>query len=80
LDAYEARRRPNQTQAERWQAYPDPEIEKRRLEVFQKMIEVTQSLIDRQNVNLAKTETEPTRKSLQVEPEKEVAQEKKSKR
>ena len=41
LNAYEARLRPNQTNEERLRAYPDPEIEKQRLDIFQKMIHVT---------------------------------------
>ena len=33
LDVFEARLKPNETE-ERYQAYPDPEIEKRSLDVF----------------------------------------------
>ena len=47
LDAYEARLRPNQTNKEILRAYPDPEIKKQRLHIFQKMIQVTQSLLDK---------------------------------
>ena len=48
LDSYEARLRPNQTNEERYRAYPDPELETKRLEVFQKMIEGTQALLEKQ--------------------------------
>ena len=48
LDLYEARLRPNQTNEERYRAYPDPELETKRLEVFQKMIEGTQALLEKQ--------------------------------
>ena len=47
LDSYEARLRPNQTNEERYRAYPDPELETKRLEVFQKMIEGTQALLEK---------------------------------
>lgn len=36
LDAYEARLRPNQTNEERLREYPDPEIEKQRLDISKK--------------------------------------------
>ena len=39
LDMYEARLRPNQTNEEQYRAYPDSNLETKRLEVFQKMIE-----------------------------------------
>ena len=42
LDAYEARLRPNQTNEERLRVYLDQKIEKQRLDIFQKMIQVTQ--------------------------------------
>ena len=48
LDAYEARLRPNQTQEERYRAYPDPEIEIKCLEIFQRMMKDTQALLDKQ--------------------------------
>ena len=48
LDAYEARLRPNQTQEERYRAYPDPKIETKHLEFFQRMIEGPQALLDKQ--------------------------------
>ena len=47
LDAYEARLRPNQNQEERYRAYPDLEIETKCLEIFQRMIEGTQALLDK---------------------------------
>ena len=48
LDSYEARLRPNQTNEECYRAYLDPELETKRLEVFQKMIEGTQALLEKQ--------------------------------
>ena len=48
LDSYEARLRPNQTNEERYRAYLDLELETKRLEVFQKMIEGTQALLKKQ--------------------------------
>ena len=48
LDAYEARLRPNQIQEERYKDYLDPEIETKCLEIFQRMIEGTQALLDKQ--------------------------------
>lgn len=59
LDAYQARLRSNQTNEERLRAYPDPEIEKERLDIFQKMIQVTQSPLDRQNMGINQTTQEP---------------------
>ena len=48
LDSYEARLRPNQTNEECYRAYPDSKLETKRLEVFQKMIEGTQALLEKQ--------------------------------
>ena len=48
LDAFEARLKPNQTLEERIRAYPNPQLETKRLEIFQKMIERTQALLQRQ--------------------------------
>ena len=50
LDAYEARLKPNQTLEEHYRAYPDPPLEQKRLEVFQKMFEVTQAALERQTI------------------------------
>ena len=47
--------RPNQAQEERLRKYPDPEIEKQRLDVFQQMIRV----LDKQNLGLDQTQPEP---------------------
>ena len=51
LDAYEARLKPNQTLEERYRAYPDPPLEQKRLEVFQKLFEVTQAALERQTIH-----------------------------
>ena len=48
LDAYEARLKPKETLEERYRAYPDPTLETKRLEIFQKMIEGTQALLEKQ--------------------------------
>ena len=48
LDAFEARQRPNQTQEERYRAYPHPKIETKCLEIFQRMIKGTQALFNKQ--------------------------------
>ena len=50
LDAFEAGLRPNQTQEERYKAYPNPKIETKCLEIFQRMIKGTQALLDKQLV------------------------------
>ena len=44
LEVYEARLRPNQTQEKRYRAYPNLEIETKRLEILQRMIKGTQAL------------------------------------
>ena len=61
LDAYEARLKPNQTNEERLRAYPDPEIKKQRLDIFQQMVHVTKSLLDKQNMGINQTVLEPQR-------------------
>ena len=52
LDAFEARLKPrlkpNQTLEERMRAYPDPNLETKSLEIFRKMIEGTQALLEKQ--------------------------------
>ena len=48
LDAFEAILQPNQTFKQRQRAYLDPQLETKRLEIFQKMIEGMQALLDKQ--------------------------------
>ena len=48
LDSYEARLRQNQTNEECYRAYPNLKLEMKRIEVFQKMIEGTQALLEKQ--------------------------------
>ena len=48
LDAFEARLKPHQTFEERQRAYLDPQLETKHLEIFQKMIEGTQALLQKQ--------------------------------
>ena len=47
LNAYEAILRPKQTNEERFRAYPNPNLETKRLDIFQKMIEGTQTLLNK---------------------------------
>ena len=47
LDAFEARLKPNQTLEDRVRAYPDPQLKIKRSEIFQKMIEGTQALLQK---------------------------------
>ena len=47
LDSYDARLRPNHTNKECYRAYPNLELEMKRLEVFKKMIEGTQALLEK---------------------------------
>ena len=64
LDAFEARLKPNQTLEERIRAYLDPQLETKWLEIFQKMIEGTQALLQRQmemNKPFEGHETQPYR-------------------
>ena len=48
LNAYEARLKPKKTLEERYRAYPDPVLETKRMDIFQKMIEGTQALLEKQ--------------------------------
>ena len=64
LDAFKARLKPNQTPEERIRAYLDPQLETKWLEIFQKMIEGTQALLQRQmktNKPFEGHETKPNR-------------------
>ena len=47
LDAFKARLKPNQTLKERSRAYPDPQLKTKWLEIFQKMMEGTQALLQK---------------------------------
>ena len=48
LDAYEARLKPKETLEERYRAYSNPMIEPKQLEMFQRMIEGAQALLEKQ--------------------------------
>ena len=50
LEAFEARLKTGQTLEERARTYPDPVIESRRLDICQKLIEVTQALLQQQTI------------------------------
>ena len=50
LEAFEARLKTWQTLEERARNYPDPVIESRRLDICQKLIEVTQALLEQQTI------------------------------
>lgn len=61
----------NQTNEERLRAYPDPKIEKQQLHIFQKMVQVTQSLLDRQNRGINQTTQEPWNEAVkEIKPKK----------
>ena len=47
-DAFKVRLKPNQTLKERLRAYPNPQLEINLLEIFQRMIEGTKALLQRQ--------------------------------
>ena len=51
LEAFEARLKPGQTQEERWRAYPEPALEKERLNMYTQLIKAVQSLIDKSSPN-----------------------------
>ncbi len=55
LEAYEARLKRNETQEDRYRNYPDPMIETKRLELFQKLIEMTQSILEKREGSQAQT-------------------------
>ena len=57
LQAYEARLKPLETLEERWRLYPDPQIETRRLDLYKRLIETTQALME-QNKPTQPTEKE----------------------
>ena len=46
LQAYEARLKPLETLEERWRLYPNPQIETRRLDLYKRLVETTQALLD----------------------------------
>ena len=47
LDSYKASLKHKQTNEEQYRAYPNPKIEKKYLEIFQKMTQGTQTLLDK---------------------------------
>ena len=64
LDAFNKRLKPNQTLKERLRAYSNLQLEMKQLEIFQKMIEGTQALLQRQmdrSKSLEDQETKPSR-------------------
>ena len=48
LEAFKARLKTGHTLEERARTYPDPVVESRRLDICQKLIEVTQALLEQQ--------------------------------
>ena len=59
LMAYESRLKSGETLETQWENYPDPELEKRRFAICQRLVEVTQALIE-QNKNETKETKEKT--------------------
>ena len=55
---YEARLKPLETLEERWRQYPDPQIEARRMDLYQRLVETTQALME-ENKNIQALEREP---------------------
>ena len=47
LQAYEARLKPLETLEERWRKYPDPTVEARQLDIYQRLVEAAQALDQR---------------------------------
>ena len=81
LDAYETRIKPNQTQEERIRAYPKPELEIKRLEIYRKMIEEAQAQLNkemneqranRENMKVQDQASKPTAETKQEETKKET--------
>ena len=68
LQAYEARLKPLETLEERWRKYPDPAVEARQLEIYQRLIEATQAL-DQQIKRTSSLHTEPQKEELETEKE-----------
>ena len=80
LDAYEARLKPNQIMEKGYRSYPDP-LEQKRLEVFQKMFEVTQAALERHATQVDQEPNSPVEtKSNSVELERKTNEETKSSR
>ena len=68
LQAYEARLKPLETLEERWRQYPDPELETRRLEMYKRLVETTQALMQQMKPNHTSEKETPNVKN-QVLPE-----------
>ena len=49
LQAYEASLKPLETLEERWRKYPNPAVEARQLEMYQRLVEAVQALDQRMN-------------------------------
>ena len=47
MKAYEARLKANETIEQRWRRYPDPVNEERQLEMYRRLMEATQALLDK---------------------------------
>ena len=57
LQAYKARLKPLETLEERWRHYSDPQIEARRLDLYKRLVETTQALME-QNKRMQPLEKE----------------------
>ena len=63
LNAFKARLRPNQTLEERRRACLDPQLERKWLEIFQKMIKGTQALLQKKMETCGSIEDHEIKKS-----------------
>ena len=76
MKAYEARLKANKTIEQRWRRYPDPVNEERQLEMYRRLIEATQALLEKvshpktgenNNTSQEPNKTEPKKEDRQVE-------------
>ena len=63
LKAYEERLKPLETLEERWRKYPDPAVEARQLEIYQRLMEVAQALKNKSRDPLALAKSHQGRKT-----------------
>ena len=80
MKAYEARLKANETIEQRWRRYPDPVNEERQLEMYKRLMEATQALLDQVSHPHLGENKNTSQKSNKTEPEKEEKQEEQSTR
>ena len=76
LQAYKARLKPLEMLEERWRKYPDPAVEARQLEIYQRLIEAAQAL-DQQIKQTSSLHTEPQRETTETRKETHIKEGKK---